>query len=229
MRTDCEFTRREDPATLAAVLAEDIAVLLADAIREHGRASLVVAGGRTPLPVFECLRRRDLDWSRVVVTLTDERWVPPTDPASNELLVRRALLVDRAAAATFLPLKNDAATAEQGAAAAWQGVAAGMPLPFDVVVLGMGEDAHTASLFPGSPGIDRALDPQAAPACVAMRAPVTPTERLSMNLAALAAARQLIVHFTGEAKWTTWQAADELPIGLTLRRAASRPWLYWSP
>lgn len=229
MRPDCEFVRREDPATLAAVLAEDIAVLLADAIDERGRASLVVAGGRTPLPVFECLRRTDLDWSRVVITLTDERWVPPSDDASNEGLVRRALLMDRAAGATFLPLKNDAATAELGAAAAWKGVAAGMPLPFDVVVLGMGEDAHTASLFPGCRGIDAALDPQAAPAFVSMTAPSTPAERLSMNLSALAAARQLIVHFTGEAKWTTFQGADDLPIGLTLRRAASRPWLYWSP
>ena len=229
MRPDCELVSRDDPGALAAVLADDIAVLLGDAIDARGCASLVVAGGRTPLPVFERLRRADLDWSKVVITLTDERWVSPADPASNEGLVRRALLADRAAAARFVPLKNDAVTATAGAAAAWQRVAAEMPLPFDVVVLGMGEDAHTASLFPGSPGIDSALDATAAPGCVAMTAPVAPTERLSLNVAALASARQLIVHFTTEAKWTIWQAADDLPIGLTLRPAASRPWLYWSP
>jgi 6-phosphogluconolactonase len=226
---DCELVRRDDAPSLAAVLADDIAVLLADAIEEHQRASLVVAGGRTPLPVFERLRRLDLDWSRVVITLTDERWVPPSDAASNEGMVRRALLADRAAAATFVPLKNEAATAALGAEAAWRRLEAELPLPFDVVVLGMGEDAHTASLFPGSPGIEAAVDPAASPACVAMTAPVSPTERLSLNLAALAASRQLIVHFTGEAKWTVWQSADDLPIGLTLRSAAARPWLYWSP
>jgi 6-phosphogluconolactonase len=164
----------------------------------------------------------------VSVTLTDERWVSPEDPASNEGLVRRALLAGAASAARFVPLKNVAPTAADGAAAAWQAVCA-MPRPFDVVVLGMGDDAHTASLFPESPGLVAALDPEAAPGCVAMTAPVMPTERLSLNLAALAQARHLIVHFTGEAKWRVWQAAAGLPIGLTLRRSASLPTLYWSP
>lgn len=229
MKPDSELVSRDDPGALASVLADDIAALLADAIEARGCASLVVPGGRTPLPVFERLRRADLDWMKVAITLTDERWVVPDEAASNEGLVRRALLKGRAAAARFVPLKNAAPTAAQGAATAWRRVAAEMLLPFDVVVLGMGEDAHTASLFPGSPGIESALDATVPPACVAMTAPVSPTERISLNVAALASARQLIVHFTSEAKWRTWQAADGLPIGLTLRLAASRPWLYWCP
>ena len=229
MRPDCVLVSRDDAASLAVALADDIAVLLAEAIDARGCASLVVPGGRTPLPVFERLRRADLDWMKVAITLTDERWVVPGDAASNEGLVRRALLKGRAAAARFVPLKNPAPTAAEGAAVAWRRVAAEMLLPFDVVVLGMGEDAHTASLFPGSPGIEPALDATMPPACVAMKAPMAPTERISLNVAALASARQLIVHFTSEVKWRTWQAADGLPIGLTLRLAASRPWLYWCP
>ena len=93
----------------------------------------------------------------------------------------------------------------------------------------MGDDGHTASLFPHSPGLAAALDPAAPPACVAMTAPVTPTERLSLNLSALRSARHLYLHFTGEAKWRLWQDAGELPVALTLRRRGSRPQLYWSP
>jgi 6-phosphogluconolactonase len=225
---DCELRRREDAEDLAAALAAELAARLADALSARGEASLVVPGGRTPLPVFRQLRNAPLDWSRVTVTLTDERWVDPADAASNEGLVRRALLQGPVAAARFVPLKTAAATAGSGATEAWRALGV-IARPFDVVVLGMGDDGHTASLFPLSPGIDAALDPGAAPGCVAMTAPVAPISRLSLNLAALAQARQHVVHFTGEAKWRVWQGAGDLPIGLTLRRSASRPLLYWSP
>jgi len=225
---DCALHRYDDPVGVATALAADLAAQLAAALAARGRASLVLSGGRTPLPVFERLRHAALDWSRVTVTLTDERWVDPADAASNEGLVRRALLQGPAAAACFLPLKMPAKTPAEGAAAAWLQLAV-IPRPFDVVVLGMGEDGHTASLFPQSPGIEAALDPAAAPACVVMTAPVAPLTRLSLNLAALAQARQHIVHFTGDVKWQVWQASDGLPIGLTLRRAASQPRLYWCP
>jgi 6-phosphogluconolactonase len=225
----CVLVRRDDAPALAITLASDIALLLREAIATRGRASLVVAGGRTPLPVFERLRDELLDWSQVAITLTDERWVAQDDAASNEGLVRRALLAGRASDAHFIPLKNAAPTAEQGAVQAWQRLSRAVPQPFDVVVLGMGEDGHTASLFPLAPGVDKALDPNAEAACVAMTAPVAPTERLSLNLSALARSRQLFVHFTGAEKWKVWQAADDLPIGLTLRQAVSPPRLYWCP
>jgi 6-phosphogluconolactonase len=225
---DCELRRFEDADSLAAALAGELAARLAAAIAARGDASLVVPGGRTPLPVFEHLRAAALDWSRVTITLTDERWVETHDAASNEGLVRRALLQGPAAAARFVPLKNGAPTVVEGAVEATRALAA-IRRPFDVVVLGMGDDGHTASLFPLSPGIQAALDPGAVPGCVAMTAAVAPLARLSMNLAALAQARQHIVHFTGDAKWRVWQAAAGLPIGFTLRQAAARPLLYWSP
>lgn len=228
MRPDTGVHRYADPLQLADALASAIGAQLSQALALRGKASLVVPGGRTPLPLFQRLGRLAIDWSRVCVTLTDERWVAPEDASSNEGLLRRELLREAAVTAHFQPLKNDAATPVQGADLAWQGVAA-MPRPFDVVLLGMGEDGHTASLFPGSPQIEAALDPRAEPGCVAMRAPVAPVERLSLNLSALTQTRQLYLHFTGEAKWLVCKQAETLPIGVVLSRCATPPQLYWSP
>ena len=194
----------------AAVLAAQIVVTLRSALAARPCASLAVPGGRTPAALFRALRGASLDWERVRVTLTDERWVPDDDPASNAAMVRRELLEDAAADAVFVPLYNAAASAAEGAASAWRAIA-GAGVPFDAVVLGMGEDGHFASLFPQSPGIGQALDPAAIPGCVAMRAPVAPAERLSLNLAALAGARQLNLLVTG---------ADKLAL---LERAAASP------
>jgi 6-phosphogluconolactonase len=220
--------RHADATELAAALAQRLAGELTAAVVARGTASLVVSGGRTPVALFRCLRQLPIDWARISLTLADERWVAPADPASNERLLREELLQDRAAAARFIPLKNPAATAAAGAVPAWQALQA-IVRPFDVVLLGMGDDGHTASLFPQSPGLAAALDPQAAPACVAMTAPGAPTQRLSLNLAALLQTRSLFLHFSGEAKWQVWQAAADLPVGLTLSRSATRPQLYWSP
>ena len=223
-----DLHRYGDAQQLAAALTDALARDLAAAVQQRGRASLVVSGGSTPLPLFRLLRHRPLPWTHITITLADERWVDPADAASNERLLRQELLRDEAAPARFISLKNDAPTPAAGAARAWSTLQA-VPRPFDVVLLGMGDDGHTASLFPGSPGIDAALAADAAPACVALTAPVPPTARLSLNASALLQARQLYLHFTGEAKWQVWTRAADLPIGLTLRRAVSRPQLYWSP
>jgi 6-phosphogluconolactonase len=223
-----DLHRYADAQQLAEALAGALARDLAAAVQQRGSASLVVSGGSTPLPLFRLLRQMPLPWEHITITLADERWVDPQDAASNERLLRQELLRDAAARAQFIPLKNDAPTPASGAARAWSALQA-VPRPFDVVLLGMGDDGHTASLFPGSPGIDAALAAEAAPGCVAMRAPVPPMARLSLNAAALLQTRQLYLHFTGEAKWQVWARAADLPVGLTLRRAVSRPQLYGSP
>ena len=224
-----DIHRYGDAQQLAVALAQVLARQLRDAIAARAVASLVVSGGRTPLPLFGQLRREALDWSRVFVTLADERWVDAEDVASNERLVREELLRDAAVAARFIPLKTPAESPAAGLREAWQRLAQ-IPRPFDIVLLGMGDDGHTASLFPLSPGIDAAMDPAAQPGLVATTAPVAPTRRISMNLATLVQSRQHYLHFTGAAKWQLWQSSGaELPVGLTLRRAVSRPQLYWSP
>jgi len=234
--------RRFDSAELLVdTLAADIHQQLAVALRDRGSASLVVSGGSTPVPLFRRLREAPLPWERVLVTLADERWVDATDAGSNERLVRTELLQGPAAAARFAPQKTDAPTPQQGAAAAWAGVAA-MPRPFDVLVLGMGDDGHTASLFPGSPGILAALDPAASPTCVAMSAPVKPNARISLNLAALAQSRRAYLHIQGERKWEIYREAALLavstpaeetpaskPVAAMLRLRSPGLQVYWSP
>jgi 6-phosphogluconolactonase len=239
--TNSNMTYVEPPAarypdldTLSLELADRIAADLSEAIAARGLASLVVSGGRSPVRLFEYLRTRTLDWSRVCVALADERWVDPTDPASNERLVRDVLLQERAAAARFLGLKNGAATPDLGAVLAWK-TFADVPRPFDVVVLGMGDDGHTASLFPGSPNLKIALDETASAGCVGMWSPTPPQARLSLNLAALLESRRIVILITGEAKWQTYVAASQpgpaelMPVRAVLRQRRTPVDVVWSP
>lgn len=184
---------------LATALAAEVAASLAAGIATRGAASLVVPGGRTPGPFFTVLRDAGLDWSRVQVTLTDERWVPEQDSASNAAQVRASLLSGGAAAARFHPLYDSSVPPADAPARVWDSLRR-LSRPFDAVVLGMGEDGHFASLFPGDPSLAVALDPHAAPGCVMMQAPVAPRQRISLNLAALLQTRRLFVLVTGAAK-----------------------------
>jgi len=227
-------TRYPDQATAAGELAQRIAAALATALAARGRASLVVSGGKSPVEVFERLCILPLEWSRVSISLADERWVPVADAASNEHLVRDHLLKGAAASATFAGLKTAAAAPEQGAEEAWSRVAT-LARPFDVVILGMGDDGHTASLFPGSPQLTRALDPGAPPGCIGMVSPTEPQARLSLNLSALLDSRQLFLFLSGTAKWKVYAAAsgpgpvEEMPVRAVLRQRRTPLEVIWSP
>ncbi|MDG9926245.1 MULTISPECIES: 6-phosphogluconolactonase [unclassified Pseudomonas] len=218
----------------AAQMAEGLALRVAEALRtavsERGRALLVVSGGRSPIPFFECLARQELPWSKVQVSLADERWVPPSHADSNEALVRRHLLQGPAAQATMLGLYHPAQSLDEAARLAEQSVA-GLP-PIDVLVLGMGDDGHTASLFPQSPLLTEALSADCSYAVLPMQAPAAPHERLSLTLPALTGAHLQLLAIQGASKLATLElalqsgAAEELPI-----RALLRPPLqvHWSP
>lgn len=226
--------RFPDREALAAALAGEIKVDLEEAIAARGAGSLVVSGGRTPALMFRQLGSEKLDWARVWVTLADERWVETTAEASNERFVRENLLVGPAAAAHFVGLKNPAPTPEAGADWATRALTR-VPHPFDVVVLGMGDDGHTASLFPGSLALARGLDPGATPACIAVNALVAPHARVSLNLAALLDARRIVLHIEGDAKWTVYQRARtpgttaEFPVRAVLQQKEVPVDVYWSP
>jgi 6-phosphogluconolactonase len=234
MNSELPARRYADMETLSRELATLIAGNLTAAIGARGLASLVVSGGRSPVRLFEILRTQPLDWSRVCVALADERWVSPEDPQSNERLVRDVLLKDRAASARFLGLKNGAPTPDLGAVSAWETFAR-VPRPFDAVILGMGDDGHTASLFPGSPNLPSALNQAAAAGCVGMWSPVAPHPRLSLNLTALLDSRRIVVLITGESKWRTYEAAcaagpvEEMPIRAVLRQSHTPVDVMWSP
>lgn len=235
MRPGAPLLRRyPDRDAQGATLADDIARHLRHALQARGNASLLVPGGRTPVAFFTHLAQQDLDWSRITVGLTDERWVPPTDEASNLHLVRTHLLREKAATARLIGLWNEAPDAATSAARAWQQLGA-VARPFDAVVLGMGEDGHFASLFPDDPASSQALDPDAEPACVATNAPTAPTQRLSLNLAALLQTRALYLLIAGGQKWDLLLAAlqpapaQPLPAHALVNQGRTALTVLWSP
>lgn len=197
--------------------AEAVAAALARALQWRERVSLAVSGGRSPVPFLEYLSAQPLDWPRVSVTLVDERWVAPDSEDSNEALVRRHLLREAAAAAEFLPLK----TAAPNAAAALAERSAALPPTLDVVVLGMGMDGHIASLFPGAPGIEAALDAASQQRLVAIEPPQAPHGRISLSMGELCRAGAVFMQFQGIAKLAVYSRACagdvSLPIGVLLQ------------
>lgn len=206
-------------AQSAEALAVDLAGFVAQCLREglatRDRALLIVSGGSTPMPFFKALSGMALDWSRVVVTLADERWLPPDHADSNERLVRACLLVGAASTARLVSLFNGAGTPE-AAEPDVEAALDALPWPADVVVLGMGGDGHTASLFPHAPELAVALAEGEGPRCCPVAAPAAPNvpvPRLSLTRRALLDTRHLIVHVTGAAKLALIeQAAQDGPL-----------------
>ncbi|OHV75777.1 6-phosphogluconolactonase [Rhizobium sp. LCM 4573] len=223
-----------DAATLAEALADAVSSRLAAAIAERGGASIAVSGGSTPKKFFEALSARDLDWSKVVVTLVDERFVPADNPRSNHLLVATHLLKSKAAAAQFVPLYYDRASIGEAAAVATE-KAAGIGNPFDVAILGMGTDGHTASFFPHGDNLKRALDLSGPRGVLTMEAEGAGEERLTFSFASLSDARFLVLHIEGEGKKEVLEKAKsgsdemEMPIRAVLNRANSPVDIYWAP
>jgi 6-phosphogluconolactonase len=205
-----------DAQTLAMAAAAAIVDRLSYRLRLKGSASLVVTGGRSPGAVYDALAAAALDWSKVSVTLSDERFVDTDSPDSNERLVRMRLLQGRAARAQFLSLRGTASTPQDAAAEASEALAAWPP--FEVVLLGMGEDGHVASLFPGSPALTSGLD-RAAPACIAVPQGegVPPDQpRLSLSLPRLASCRLAIILASGAEKRRVLERAHDKADGTLL-------------
>jgi 6-phosphogluconolactonase len=199
-----------DAAEAAHWLASEVVTRLRSAIAMRGAASLVVSGGRSPVGLFQELRRRQLDWRKVWITLADERWVDASSSDSNERLVHEYLLVGHARDARFVPLKNAAPTPAEGLAESAAALGA-MPRPFDVVLLGMGEDGHTASLFPGAAGLAAALDPHGTAPLAAIDPPAAAHPRITLTLPALLDAQLICLQIQGEAKRRVYERAKSLP------------------
>lgn len=230
-----EATQRfATPAKAAQAVADRVAEIIGFAVNARGRASLLVPGGKTPIPVFEALRMRDLPWDRVYISLTDERRVPEDDAASNAKLVREHLLKDAAAAAHFYPLHRHGVDERSDEAAC--GAALGMlPRPFDAVILGMGEDGHIASMFPSDPALIRALSPNTEARCTTATAPNAPQERLTLTLATLLESRWIGLHITGANKWQVLSKAvtsndpTRYPVAALLAQRSVPVHIYFSP
>lgn len=198
-------------------LAEIIAGELSSTLMHEDSASLAVPGGTTPGPIFDSLCAADLDWSRVNVMLTDERWVPEDSPRSNTALIKQRLLTNRASAATYVPLYTGTETPEEALDDLESSLAP--VLPVSVMLLGMGADMHTASIFPGADRLTDAL--QSDVSVMPMRAPGAPEPRLTLTAKVLRGAIKRHIVITGEEKRAALEraqhlSADEAPIAAVL-------------
>lgn len=223
----------KDKPQLAEALAEAVAANLKSGIKVNGRAALAVSGGTTPMRFFKALSERsDVQWDKVTVTLVDERWVDESSDRSNGRLVRASLLQGRAAIARFVPLYQGGEL-DSAAIARTNAALIEVPQPFDAVVLGMGNDGHTASFFPGGDTLHEALT-GGGPA-IAISAPGAGEPRVTLTLSRLLAARALYLHIEGEEKVKTLETAldegpvEDMPVRSILRQTETPLTVYWCP
>lgn len=197
-----------DRDLLMLSLADRIAGQLADFLRREGHATLSVPGGTTPGPVFDLLSGIELDWANVAVVPNDDRWVPEDSPRSNTRLLRQRLLVHKAGAARLIPLHADTQTPEDALQALTEGLRP--HLPISVLLLGMGADMHTASLFPGADRLAEAMAADAPPVMV-MRADGVEDPRVTLTTPILQAAMCTHILITGPEKRAALERAQTLP------------------
>ncbi len=227
-----KHTEFESRDALNSAFAQKIASLLSEDVEQHGQASLLVSGGRTPIDLFKALSHTPLAWDKVTISLADERWVSIEDDASNEKLVRTHLLQAHAKAATFVSLTTRDTDAEQGIAEVEQRVNQ-IKQPFTVVILGMGEDGHTASLFPCSAQLADGLNMQSGHKLIAVTPTTAPHQRISFTLPALVNSQHVFLHLTGDSKKDVLEKAlagndeHEMPIRAVLSRCDVE--LMWAP
>lgn len=214
---------------LAEQLAEAVFQALQEDLSHQDRALLVVSGGSTPVPFFKALAAKSLPWERLDITLADERWVGEESPDSNARLLREHLLQGAASAANFIPLTCDASTPEEGVETIARQVAS-LAWPASVVILGMGGDGHTASLFPDSRELDLALATDEL--LVAVRTPSQPQPRITFSADRLHQARRHFLHITGDdkrvvlAKALNGDDVRQLPVRVFLTCPLA---IYWAP
>ena len=222
-----------DRLTLADTLARDVASKLDAAIGARGKATIAVSGGGTPKTMFAVLAEQEIDWSKVTVTLVDERWVDTDSDRSNARMVAEHLFHHESHTASFVPLFDrahkdnvDDALDDVGARIDALG------RPFDVVLLGMGSDGHTASFFPGGDNLAAALDPDGKRAVVSMRAEGAGEPRITLTLPRVLDTRALYLHIEGDDKKDVLAkalAGENYPIAAVLTQDRVPVDIYWAP
>ncbi len=231
------FTEHADKTAMAEALAKPVADRLATAIAERGEAVFAVSGGSTPEGLYRRLADTPIDWSKVTVILVDERWVELGASGSNEAFLQSTLMTGAAAKARLIGLKAPGETPLDGLPTVRDRLA-GVNFPPDVVILGMGEDGHTASWFPRADGLDEALA-ESGPPIAAIRAKQTVvtgalTDRMTLTRAALAGAGWSLLLIAGGGKMRALEAAHDagpiadMPIRILLRSPEDCPEIHWA-
>ena len=217
--------------SLAVDLSQNINEILKESIKKRGRASMAVSGGSTPKLLFEELSLLNLDWSKVDLTLVDDRWVDSNNEDSNELLVNTHFIKNKAVKVNFVPLKNDAKTAKDGIPLSEEALKS-FTMPFDIVILGMGADGHTASLFPCSDELSKGMDLKTKSLLVATKPKTAPYERISLTAKSIIDAKKVFLHLNGSSKLHTLEEAmnisdsSKMPIYAFLEHGLD---IFWSP
>jgi 6-phosphogluconolactonase len=228
MITTHEFPTRNDASEGAARF---IGRRLRERLAAADTAGLVVSGGSTPVRCFEYLSTTPLDWERVRIAMSDERWIPPGNKDSNETLVRTYLVQNAAAAATLLPVYAEATTPEERASMLGACVDE-LPRPFACTLLGMGSDGHFASLFPDAPNLSLGLDAAAAEAFIPVRTGSSPHPRISMTLGMLLDSEAIVLLFFGDQKRGVYESAPRadppLPITALLEQQQVPVHVFWA-
>ncbi len=237
MDNQIEFHSYTSRASLTAELARAVAALLSEGIEKNGRASLAVSGGSTPVQLFETLSLIDLPWKNIDICLVDERWLEPDEEDSNEHLVRTHLLQNKAKDACFTGMWNGAETATEGEAECSKRLQQ-IHRPFDVLLLGMGGDGHTASLFPGAVKLAQATDMNSGKICMGIAPLTAPHERMTLTLPTILDAKQIFLHITGQKKKDVLEQAlaegpmEEMPIRFFLQKRTQKQTMnftiYWA-
>jgi len=227
-----EFHAFDNRLAASHAAANLLASQLETALLQHPLASLVVSGGSTPGPCFAHLATKPLDWPRVIVMPSDERWVPAQDPASNEGLIRHQLLKDRASQAQVLSFFRDELRPDQAPRVIEQDLGK-LPMPFSATLLGMGEDGHFASLFPDYEGLAEALDAGGAARCIMVQTGASPHRRISLTLSALLESAAIVLLIFGETKRRVFESASndvsDYPVASLLRHARCPLSVMWAP
>lgn len=226
------FLEFPDALTLAHALAEKVVKVLNLAIQAKGRATLAVSGGSTPVLFLETLSQIPLQWDKVRVILVDERFVPRSDEASNTRLVQQSLMQNCARQAKLIEVAVDASDADAGVEVTNSRYAQ-LDWPLDCCILGMGNDGHTASLFPGSPQLTEACSESATRYCCMTEPTGAAHARITLTLPRIRSATALILHIGGAAKLDTLRDAvkamaqpELMPVRYVLNRPLS---IFWNP
>lgn len=202
----------DSQAELATELAALITDKLTKAIAKNGKATVAFSGGSTPKPLFQALQKQDIDWANVVVTLVDERWVPETHELSNGAFLKKFLLDELSVQPVFVPLYQPADNVKASlniVATDYAEKSSTQQPAFDVVVLGMGGDGHTASFFPDASNVADLVDPNSDKTLLTCISPSTDVDRVTWSLPVLLNTEFLALHIVGEGKLTVFKQALE--------------------
>jgi len=225
-----DFDTREQ---LDLALADKVSKILQQAISLKGKASIAVSGGSTPKGFFKALSNKDIDWKRVTITLADERWVDINSDASNTHLVQEYLLQNKASPAKFFHLKQGGVLCDE-TLAELNVAAKNTLLPLDVLILGLGEDGHTASLFPCSAQIKQALNINNEDSLMVVEPTTAPHQRITFSFASLSQSKSIFLHLCGEnkkqvlAKALSGNDILAMPIRIFLQSNNINMQVYWA-